>query len=359
MGQALAEGAKGDPSPNPHVGAIIVRDGEEVGRGHHAKAGESHAEVGAIAAAGEMAEGATLYVTLTPCNHHGRTGPCTEAVLRAGIKRIVVGATDPAPHVGGAVEHLQQAGVEVREGVLPERSDWLIAPFAKHIQCGLPHVTLKAALTLDGRLATRSGDSRWISCDASRVRAHEMRTWSDAILVGVGTVIADEPRLNVRHVDGRDPMRIVLDRELRTPAAAPLLHDGDGEVIIFHGPTASEARRELLSGLGAQLVEVDELEGNGRLNLTSVLQNLGARDVVKLLVEGGAKVHGSFLNAGLADRAALFLAPRILGDPAALPFADGRAAETMRDAWDLQRVTYEPIGTDILVQGVFASEGGT
>jgi diaminohydroxyphosphoribosylaminopyrimidine deaminase/5-amino-6-(5-phosphoribosylamino)uracil reductase len=354
MKRALAEAKRGYPSPNPHVGAAIVRDRKILSVGHHERAGEAHAEVDAIRNAAASLEGATLFVTLEPCNHRGRTGPCTEAILDAGLARVVIGCPDPAPHVAGAVERLRSAGVEVDVGLMEGECTALVADFAKHIRTGLPFVTLKAAVTLDGKIATRSGDSKWITGEEARTEAHRMRDRSDAILVGVGTVLSDDPKLTVRRVEGRDPIRVVLDADLRTPAGAAVLDPGrssNAGALIFHAADADASRQEQFEAEGVELVSVSRNDRG--VELLEVLQRLGERGLVRLMVEGGAHVHGSFLDLGLADRAAIFIAPRIVGDAGALSFAAGSGAESIERAWRLVRTEIQSLGPDWLVSGDF------
>ena len=354
MAKAIAEAKRGRPSPNPRVGAALVVDGEIVSLGHHERAGEAHAEVDAIRNAAGRTEGATLYVTLEPCNHHGRTGPCTDAILEAGIGRVVIGCRDPAPHVPGGIEKLQAGGVDVDVGLLENACTALVADFAKHIRTGLPFVTLKAAVTLDGKIATRTGDSKWITGEEARTEAHRLRDDADAILVGVGTVLADDPALTVRHVPGEDPIRVVLDADLRTPPDAAVLGSPDSPgagTLIFHAEDVDDAKKSPLSRPGVELVAVPR-HARG-VDLVKVLEDLGARDVVRLLVEGGAHVHGSFLDLGLADRAAIFVAPRIVGDAGAMSFAAGSGVETIERAWRLVRTEVRALGSDWLVSGDF------
>ncbi len=354
MARALEEGRRGRPSPNPHVGAVVARDEDVVAVGHHARAGEDHAEVAALREAGEQAAGATLYCTLEPCNHIGRTPPCTDAILAAGVRRVVVGARDPKPHVPGALDKLTAAGVEVEVGVLRDECEALVADFARHIVTGLPYAVLKAAVTLDGHIATASGDSKWITGEAARAEAHRMRDRADAVLVGVGTVLADDPSLTVRHVEGRDPLRIVLDTHLRTPPQAKLVrHGSKASTSILHGPDAPAEARARLEAAGVELCEV-ALDDEGRLDIEAALRELGRRDVVRLLVEGGAKVHGALLRRGLVQRAAIFVAPRLLGDPAALPLADAGPLARIRDGWRLTRPELRRFGDDFLVEGEIA-----
>ena len=354
MERALEEAKRGRPSPNPHVGAAIVRDGKIISVGHHERAGQAHAEVDAIRNAGGPVRGATLFVTLEPCNHQGRTAPCTEAILDAGLARVVIGCRDPAPHVAGAIARLKTAGVEVEVGLLEAECSKLVADFAKHIRTGLPFVTLKAAVTLDGKIATRNGDSKWITGKPARTEAHRMRDQSDAVLVGVGTVLSDDARLTVRHVEGRDPTRVVLDANLRTPAGAAVLDPGresEADTLIFHASDADASRRDALAGQGVELIQVSR-HARG-VDLGEVLARLGERGLVRLLVEGGAQVHGSFLDLGLADRAAIFIAPRIVGDASALSFAAGSGAESIEGAWRLVRTEVQALGSDWLVSGDF------
>lgn len=354
MRRALRAAALGDPSPNPHVGAVVARGSEIISIGHHARCGAAHAEVIALQRAGQRARGATLYVTFEPCNHFGRTPPCTEAIVASGVKRVVIGCADPAPHVPGSSDRLRKAGIDVLIGVEQASAERMIADFAKLMLRGLPHVTLKAAATLDGRIATRTGDSRWITGEVARKQAHRMRARADAVLVGVGTVLADDPELTVRHVRGRDPLRVVLDAVLRTPLRAKLVRTAkQTPTLIFHAKRAPAARVRALTDAGAQLLAVRET-ARGKLSLREVLRALAKRDVMSLLVEGGADVHGAFLDARLADRASIFFSPRILADERALALARGRAKPRMKDALSLTAVEVRRFGDDVLVTGDFA-----
>ncbi len=351
MKRALRLAANGHPSPNPHVGAVIARGDKLISVGNHARCGRAHAEVVAIRRAGERARGATLYVTLEPCNHHGRTGPCTEAIIAAGIKRVVIGCRDMAPHKPGALDRLRAAGIEIEVGVQEESAKRLVADFSKFMIKGLPFVTLKAAVTLDGRIAGRSGDSKWITSEKARKEAHRLRVRSDAILVGVGTVLKDDPQLTVREVRGPDPIRVVLDSNLRTPARSKLVvHDSKSPTLIFHALDVKESRKRSLVRSNVELIGVRRAEMNG-LNLKSVLRELARRGVVRLLVEGGSRIHGAFLEYRLADRVAIFVAPRILGDTRAIPFADGRGSKKLEDAWQLEGIETRKVGNDILICG--------
>jgi diaminohydroxyphosphoribosylaminopyrimidine deaminase/5-amino-6-(5-phosphoribosylamino)uracil reductase len=352
MARALREGHKGRPSPNPHVGAVVARAGRIVAVGHHARCGGPHAEVAALRRAGRRARGATLYVSFEPCNHHGRTPPCAEAIIAAGIARVVVGCADPAPHVRGSSARLRAAGIAVEVGRFRRaEAEALIADFTKWRVQGLPYVTLKAAVTLDGRIATRSGDSRWITSEAARREAHRMRARSDAVLVGVSTVLSDDPELSVRLVRGPDPLRVVLDSQLRTPLASKLVRGASQRpTLVFHGPVAGAQRRRRLLQAGVELCQVPAARGGG-LRLLPVLRELARRDVMRLLVEGGGRVHGAFLDAGLADRAAIFVAPRILADAGALPLAAGKRKSRIDQALSLHAPRVRRLGPDLLIEG--------
>ncbi len=353
MARALKEARTGRPSPNPHVGAVIANGDAIVSVGHHERAGQDHAEVAALRRAGAEARGATLYCTLEPCNHFGRTPPCTDAILEAGVARVVLGAPDPKPHVPGAIAKLVGAGVEVSTGVREDECRALIADFARHITTGLPYAIMKAAITLDGRIATRTGDSKWITGERARREAHRMRDRADAVLVGVGTVLADDPALTVRHVRGRDPLRVVLDTHLRTPVSSAMLRGGSpAATLIVHGPAAPEERRRALAQAGAELLEVP-LEG-AHVDVEAALRELGTRGVVRLLVEGGAKVHGALLRRDLISRAALFVAPRLLADPDAIPLADAGPLARIAGGWRLASPELRRLGDDLLIEGDLA-----
>ncbi len=304
---ALEEARKGTPSPNPHVGAIVVApSGEIVGRGHHPRAGREHAEVMALREAGARARGATLYVTLEPCNHHGRTPPCTDAILAAGVRRVVVGVRDPDPRVqGGGNARLVAAGVEVTERVEEELCARMVRPFAKHAATGRPWVRLKLAASLDGRIAAASGVSKWITGAAARRRVHETRAAVDAIAVGIGTALADDPSLTVRDVapaEGRDPpTRVVFDPDGRVRGK---LLDGEAPTIAL---IAEDAKEPAVRSLRVP-------RAPGGLDLVAALTALGSASIVDLLVEGGAELAGALIAQGLVDELQWFIAPIALGD---------------------------------------------
>lgn len=315
MALALSEAGKalGRTHPNPAVGAVLVKAGRVVGVGYHAKAGQPHAEIVALRAAGAKAKGATLYSTLEPCNHHGRTPPCTEAIIAAGIRRVVYASSDPNPLVDGkGHERLARAGVAVTPHVLRAEADALNRPFLKVMTTGRAWVTLKAGVTLDGKLATGAGKSKWITSAAAREDAHRLRDRCDAILVGSTTVRADDPSLTTRLPKGRSPARLVLDPALVTsPKAKVYAADGVRRVIVTSETAATRAAAFRRKG-----VEVWALPSKrGALELTALVTRLAREGLLHLLVEGGARVHESFLRAGLADEVVLFVAPKLFGDP--------------------------------------------
>lgn len=348
----LARRGEGLTRPNPAVGALVVAAGSIVGQGFHPQAGQPHAEIFALRDAGSRALGADLYVTLEPCCHTGRTPPCTDAILAAGIRRVVIGTLDPNPRVAGrGCEQLRNAGLEVVVGVCASDCRYLIAPFAKHVLTGLPHVTLKAAMTLDGHIATTTGASQWITGAASRERAHRLRQRSDAIMVGIGTVIADNPRLTTRLSDdaAKNPLRIVVDSRLRTPVAAAVLASAEpAATVVATTPSADTAAEAALRAHGAEVLRVP---GNTeRVDLPMLLQMLGARGVQSILLEGGAHLNHAFWHAGLVDRALFFLAPIVLGGGGTPVFA-GPGVATLGAATRLSEVRVERLGDDILIEG--------
>jgi diaminohydroxyphosphoribosylaminopyrimidine deaminase/5-amino-6-(5-phosphoribosylamino)uracil reductase len=347
----LARLGEGETSPNPMVGALLVKDGRILGQGYHRRAGERHAEVEALESAGDGARGCTLYVNLEPCVHHGRTPPCADAIIRAGVAEVVACMTDPDPRVnGGGFRRLRQAGVQVRSGILEQEARRFNERFVKFVTRGIPFVVLKAAMTLDGRIAAATGDSRWITSEESRREAHRFRYQNDAILVGVGTVLADDPLLTARHRSGKPLLRAILDSHLRTPASAKLLMNADGgHTLIYTLPGASQAARsELQRKPGVEVVDVSGVPG--ALEWRSVLEDLGRRQVHSVLVEGGGRVLGSALACGAGDRIALFVAPRILGERGIAAFA-GPCGGSLGDAPRIREWKWREVGSDLLVEG--------
>ncbi len=346
----LAERGRGWVEPNPLVGAVVVRDGRIVGQGWHERYGAAHAEVNALAAAGDAARGATLYVTLEPCCHQGKTPPCTDAVLRAGVGRVVAATADPFPQVAGqGFERLRAAGVQVDVGVAAAEARALNAPYWKLVQTGTPWVIAKWAMSLDGKLATRSGDSRWISGEAARARVHLLRGRVDGILVGIGTVLADDPLLTARPPGPRTATRVILDSRLRLPRESQLARTARAApVLLFHSPDANAGAKQALENLGCQCVPIPAQEGRPRLD--AVLAELGRRRFTNLLVEGGAAVLGSFLDARAIDEVQAFIAPKLIGGPAPSPFF-GMGVERLAEAWKLADWSSERVGDDLLIRG--------
>ena len=359
MRMALREARRGlgRTSPNPAVGSVVVQDGRVIGSGYHKKAGTPHAEVHALREAGENARGATIYVTLEPCNHTGRTPPCTRAILASGISRVVVGMIDPNPLVAGSgCAFLQSSGIEVRTGVLAEACRELNYPFIKHITTGLPWVIMKAGCSLDGRIAAASGQSGWITCAKSRAEVHRLRNRVDAILIGAGTALADDPSLTTRlqGKKGKDPLRVVLDGRLRlAPGARMLRQPSPAPSWIFCSHQADPDKAMALEKAGAKIIRVDSGQ-DGYLDLRQVLRFLGAAQINSLLVEGGSQVHGSFLRAGLVDQVCLFLAPLFLGGDA-VPVIDSLGLAGVQEAKRFVTRRIRRFADDVLIDGLFIS----
>jgi diaminohydroxyphosphoribosylaminopyrimidine deaminase/5-amino-6-(5-phosphoribosylamino)uracil reductase len=352
MDLALVHARSGLPSPNPNVGAVVVKDGELVATGHHERAGADHAETAALKAASTRAAGATLFVTLEPCNHHGRTPPCTDAIIASKIARVVVGCRDPNPHVEGqGLEALRAAGVAVTLGVREPACRVQIAPWAKHVTTGLPYVSIKLALSLDGRIATRSGASKWVTGPDARAKVHLLRSRSDAVAVGVGTAVADNPRLTVRDTPGDSPLRVVFDTNLRLDPEARLAQTSrDIPTLVLCGPDASEETEAKLSALGVECMRIP-LSTEGRLDVVTALRALGQRNVVTLLVEGGAELAGSFLAGRLADELHAFIAPILLGPRGRPGAVDWAGPDTPQQAPRIASPAWELVGEDAYVHG--------
>lgn len=350
MEQALALGyaALGSTSPNPAVGCVIARDGAVVGVGKTHPPGGMHAEAAALADAGELARGATLYTTLEPCNHYGRTPPCAHAIIAAGIAETHIAALDPNPNViGGGAAKLQAAGISVHIGDGATSALRLIEGFAKHSAAGLPFVTAKFAMSLDGKIAARSGDSKWISGAESRGFAHTLRAQSDAVIVGINTALADDPQLTARDAQGnplaRQPLRVVLDNRARLPANARML-SAPGNTLIA---TASAAERRLPDGAATLTLP----SADGVVDLRALMAALGERDIVNALVEGGGGVLGALFDLNLVDKVVAFVAPVIIGGRNAVSPVAGEGAAQMTDALRLRDVTMRRFGADVAIIG--------
>ncbi len=351
---ALASLAEGNTSPNPMVGAVIVSaEGDVVGEGYHHKAGEPHAEINALKKAKELAHGGTIYVTLEPCSHFGRTGPCCEAIIAAGLKRVVAALEDPNPKVAGTgFKRLRDAGIEVITGICEEEARLLNEKFFHWITTGRPFVSMKYAMTLDGKIATRTGDSKWITGEDARAYGHYLRRAHDCILVGKNTVLADDPELTTRLVEGKNPLRIILDSNCDVPMTAKIF-DGEADTLLVTNTElcgAKQAKAEALQVLPK--VEVLQLPVvNGKLSVVDLLEELARRKLTSILVEGGSTVHGDFLEADLVDRIYAFIAPKLIGGREALTPVGGRGFDLIKDCYFLKNTEILSLGNDILLTG--------
>lgn len=344
-----AKSLKGQTDPNPLVGSVIVNDNRIVGIGAHLKAGEPHAEIHALRMAGDMSRGATIYVTLEPCSHVGRTGPCAQAIIEAGIKKAVVATLDPNPIVSGnGVRMLEEAGIEVIVGVREQESQMMNEVFNKFIVEKTPFVTLKAASTLDGKIATHSLDSKWITSEEARLDVHLLRSQHTAILVGVGTVIADDPELTARIPNGRNPLRIVLDSTLRIPLDSKLAADGVADTWIFTSRNHDAAKRKSLEKLG---VSVYQTSSDTQVNVLDVVRLLGEKGISSLFIEGGGTINAAFLEQGLVDKVVFYFAPKLVGGKMAPTFIEGTGVEWMKEAVDIRDGEFSKVGKDFKFTG--------
>ncbi len=352
MGRALALARKGigKTTPNPPVGCVIVNGGEIVGTGWHRKAGTPHAEVHALREAGDRARGADLFVTLEPCSHFGKTPPCADALIAAGVGRVYAGMIDPNPLVAGrGIEKLRAAGIPTFPGVLEQECRRLIGPFLRQTTTGLPLVTVKSALTLDGKTATASGDSKWITGEAARRHVHRLRAEHDALMTGVGTVLADDPQLTCRLPrGGRDPLRVIVDGRLRTPPDAQLFRTESTAQTVMATVQQEQERMTAYLSLGAELLICREAAG--RVDLADLLARLGKRGVHSVLVESGGELAGALLRQGLIDRLILFYGAKLVGGEGRSPFA-GSGVDKMSQAIRLQEIEVRRFGEDIMLSG--------
>ena len=352
MARAIELAKFGDPSPNPHVGCVVAWGDAIVGEGYHESAGCEHAEIAAIQSAGERARGATLYVTLEPCNHVGKTPPCVDTILSTGIQHVVIGCRDPNPNVrGGGIERLLEAGVDVTVGVLENEAKILIRPWSKFVLTGLSYLSLKLAVSLDGRIATRTGASKWITFPESRARVQELRVSHDAVMVGINTVSSDDPRLTVRDVPGRDPIRIAVDSKLRLPMSSQLVTSArDIPTCVITTVDSSRTVGESLEAAGVNVIRVPAT-AEGRCDMHVAFSELAAREVVSVLCEGGAELAGSLLAAGLVDEMHVFVAPLLLGPRGRPGAVDWAGPESPGDAPRIDNPRWELCGADAYVSG--------
>jgi diaminohydroxyphosphoribosylaminopyrimidine deaminase/5-amino-6-(5-phosphoribosylamino)uracil reductase len=341
----LARQGRGLTSPNPTVGAVVSRNGEVVGRGFHTWTGMDHAEIVALRQAGEAARGATLFVTLEPCSHHGRTGPCAEAIIQAGVTRVVAAMQDPNPLVGGqGFARLREAGVEVEiDQAHTAEAEWLNEPFTHFMQTGRPLVTIKAALTLDGKIAAPQDNVGWITSEVARADVQQVRHYSDAILTGLGTVLEDDCLLTDRsgRERSRPLLRIVLDSQLRIPLTSKMIMSAQGDVMVVGTTVAPMERRRALEAAGIRVLLADGV--GGRTDPRKVLGYLAQERYLSLMVEAGSKVNWTMLDSGIADKVLFYYAPKVLGGLSSLPVAGGQGRMRRADAILLDRVTVHPV----------------
>jgi diaminohydroxyphosphoribosylaminopyrimidine deaminase/5-amino-6-(5-phosphoribosylamino)uracil reductase len=350
---SLARLALGSSSPNPAVGAVIVKDGVIIGEGYTQPPGSSHAEVVALRQAGENSGGATMYVTLEPCSYFGRTPPCTQAIIEGGIAEVHIATLDPNPLVSGrGREELEVAGINTYLGEREEEARELNEAYIKFITTGLPFVTAKFAMSLDGKIATRAGDSRWISGEESRDYVHFLRRTVDAIMVGVNTIIADDPRLTARESSSkalkRQPLRVIVDSQARTPPEARVFKE-PGITLVATTSAAKPSRARKLEKAGAQVLELSPRDG--LVDLEELVRELGRREITSLLVEGGSTLFGTFFELGLVDKVIAFIAPMIIGGKGAKLAVGGKGAERIATAMRLGRVRVARLGDDVMICG--------
>ncbi len=347
----LAAKGRGTVAPNPMVGAVIVKDGRIIGAGYHEKFGEGHAEVNAFRSATEDVAGATIYVTLEPCSHYGKTPPCSDKIIEMKIGRVVIAALDPNPLVSGrGVKKLQAAGIEVVTGVLAEESSRLNEVFMKYIVAKEPFVVMKAAMSLDGKIATRTGESQWITGQAARERVHQLRSALSGIMVGVQTVITDDPQLTSRIPGGKNPLRIIVDSSLRIPLEAKVLQNQDSaKTIIATTEQADRNKAALLEEAGIELLTVPVKDG--RTDLKALMRVLGERGIDSILLEGGATLNFAALQAGIVDKVQVYIAPKLIGGETAKTPVGGEGIEKLSQAFGVLDLKASAVGEDILLEG--------
>lgn len=346
----LARSTIGQTTPNPVVGAVIVKNNQIVGLGAHLKAGEPHAEVHAIQMAKENTKGATLYVTLEPCSHYGRTPPCSNLVIQSGIERVVIATTDPNPSVSGkGIERMKKAGLQVEVGLLKEEADQLNQVFYHFIQTGLPYVTLKTATSLDGKIATKEGKSKWITSEEAREDVHYFRHTHDAILVGVNTVLTDNPSLTTRQIGGgKNPIRIILDTHLRTPFDSNIVKDLQAETWIVTGSNVEEDKVTYFENSGVTILKMN----SPTIVIKDMLKKIASMGISSIFVEGGAEIHGSFLKEKAFQQVITYIAPKLIGGRMAPSSFGGEGITEMEDALDLEISEIKKIGNDIRITAI-------
>ena len=362
MALDLAKKGEGFTSPNPMVGAVVVKDGMVVGKGYHQAAGKAHAEVNAVDDAGDLSKDATLYVSLEPCNHVGRTPPCTEKIIAAGIRRVVAAMADPNPGVkGGGLGYLENRGISITSGVCEAQAKRLNEAFIKYVKTKRPFTIVKCAATLDGQIATKTGDSKWVSGEESRQFVHRLRHAVDGIMVGIDTVIQDDPSLTVRFAippkgfKPKDPTRIVLDTCLRISEKAKLLRlHSHSDTILVAGPSTPKDKKARLEKNGVRIIESPVK--NGLIDLDRLMDRLGSLEITSLLIEGGGRVIASALSAGIVDKIYFFYAPKILGGDDGIPICKGPGPENMNQCIPVKDIRVQRFGHDVMIEGYIGSE---
>ncbi|MDS0526935.1 bifunctional diaminohydroxyphosphoribosylaminopyrimidine deaminase/5-amino-6-(5-phosphoribosylamino)uracil reductase RibD [Clostridium sp. SHJSY1] len=348
---SLAKKGRGFVSPNPVVGAVIVKDGKIIGEGYHKRYGGPHAEVEAFNNISEEAEGATMYVTLEPCSHYGKTPPCADLIIEKKIAKVVIGILDPNPLVAGnGVKKLKDAGIEVKVGVLEKKCNKINEIFMKYISTKIPFVLMKTAMSLDGKISTYTGESRWISGEESRKQVHKLRINYSAIMVGVNTVVEDDPELTCRIEGGRNPIRIILDSNLRIPMSSKIVQSAKKvKTIVVATNNAPRENRIMLEKKGINILLTDDIDG--RVNLKDLMKKLGELNIDSVLLEGGSTVNFSALEQGVVDKVQIYIAPMILGGDISKSTVGGKGVEHLKDAFKLKKLSTQYVGEDVLIEG--------
>ncbi|MEN8262371.1 MAG: bifunctional diaminohydroxyphosphoribosylaminopyrimidine deaminase/5-amino-6-(5-phosphoribosylamino)uracil reductase RibD [Nitrospirota bacterium] len=347
----LAAKGKGRTSPNPAVGALVVKNGKIIAKGYHKKAGTPHAEIVALKKAGAQSRGATLFVNLEPCCHTDkRTPPCTKAIIKAGIKKVVTAMIDPNPNVAGmGIRELRRAGIKTEIGAMKAEAKKLNEAFIKFITKKEPFVFMKIAQTIDGKIATAKGNSKWITGTLSREYVHRLRNEADALLVGIGTVIADNPSLDCRVKDGINPFRIIIDSSLRIPLNAKLLKHKDNRTIIAATEKAGPKKIEQLTSLGVKVLTIKSREG--KVDLKKLMKELGKLGITSVMIEGGSTINASALSSKIVDKVLVFIAPKIIGGADSIPSIGGKSPALLKSAYQLKKIRTLSFGDDILIEG--------
>lgn len=348
----LAEKGRGNVEPNPMVGAVLVKNGEIIGTGYHQAFGEAHAEIHAIHDGGKNCKGATLYISIEPCAHYGKTAPCVDAIVKAGITKVVIPVIDPNPITSGkGIQKLKEIGIEVRLGVMETQAIKLNAPFFKLMQRGLPYVIVKWAMSLDGKIATHGGDSRWITSEESRAYVHKIRGQVDGVLVGINTVVRDDPLLTCRLEGGRNPRRIIVDSNAALPLHSQLIKTiGESEIMVAVTKNAPQERIENLKQLGCKIIQTKDT--GGRVDFHELFRHLGEMKLTNILVEGGGGIITSLIEGHFADKIIVFIAPIIIGGEGAMSPVLGKGIDMMGKALKMSEINIKRFLHDIAIEGV-------